>query len=42
MSEREWKRLDGVGRVEQGLLSNAEGRRCWRSRRGRCGGCGRE
>jgi transposase len=24
MSEREWKRLDGVGRVEQGLLSNAE------------------
>ncbi len=24
MSEREWKRLDGVTRVEEGLLSNAE------------------
>ncbi len=24
MSEREWKRLDGVGRVEEGLLSNGE------------------
>ena len=24
MSEREWKRLDGVGRVQQGLLSNGE------------------
>jgi transposase len=24
MSEREWKRLDGVTQVEQGLLSNAE------------------
>ncbi len=24
MSEREWKRLDGVGRVEAGLLSNGE------------------
>jgi len=24
MSEREWKRLDGVGRVEAGLLSNGK------------------